>query len=152
MKTALRIAIVGFFCAAFLLTLDYFGNERVFGYELQVDMRSARVMRVKYVLFVPSRTIQTNVVSSIAETIKRTSGERWIPAVRRPLLRRRPEELPGAKVLASIKTLSAFLQTAELADNRRAQLVSQLLIRMEAGSPADIDKWVDDQVKQSKQG
>jgi len=147
MKRAACILGVGLMCVAVAtITLDCFGEHRIFGYEVQVDMASAKVRRFDYALFFKTTvTVETNGVAKLAEAVQPNAPEHWVVAVKRPFLRRRSEELGGAKLLSSIKILDAFLHTESFRENQKKELVARFLETMATKSPSDVSHWLDAQ-------
>lgn len=149
MKPLARIVAAVVLCVGLgLIALDFFGEHRVFGYEQQIDTKSAKTRRIEYFCFFRRTVvIETNEVARIAETIRPNGTQQWEFAVRRPALRRKSEELDGAILLNEVKTMSAFLLLPEsnLNENERKNLVSQLLEMMGTKSAREVRKWVDAQ-------
>ncbi len=147
MNKILKAKVCAILAAGIVLLMfvaDFFGEHRIFGYEMQVDVASARTRYIRYFVFIPIKDrIEINAVAVEALALRPNIRSDWRVAVERPLLRRRSERTQNARLLISIKIIAGILEHSKLSVADRKQLTLSFLDKLQNKEPREVGKWVD---------
>ena|SRR5436190_11985016 len=143
-SSASAAALVGL--VVLLLMLDFCGYHKIFGRVTELDIASGRIRTTRYFLFCPIvRSVEEGKLFRIAnENNLLMNAPEWVVAVRRPLLRRKPEALSAAKLLNSTRNFEGFLDHVRLSQIKSEIAVSNYLNILRERDANALHNFVDD--------
>jgi hypothetical protein len=142
-RILLSIIVTAFIVVALVATIPGW-KYKFFGNEVLVDLKSARVRRVQYRLFIiVSDHVETNAVAQIAlRMLPNDSNSHWVLAERGWLMSRTFDEFQETRLLDAIGEMNRLVNSPMLSNNRKQTIVVEFINVLGSQPPKEVDAFV----------